>query len=203
MANWGKVYVSGPMRGYPDFNYQAFNAATERLRGLGCEVVNPVDIGSRHGTAEEINASPELVEKVLRADLAAVAGCDTIYLLKGWERSDGARRELGVALACDLRVVQEGVSFDASALREAVEDVMQSNNFAYIKDRCAAALAARPRNCDVGTAEDQIRRFDHFCYVNRNMEHCCGDCPAYHGDEAECFAHWAQMPYEEREGGEP
>ena len=155
MANWGKVYVSGPMRGYPDFNYQAFNAATERLRGLGCEVVNPVDIGSRHGTAEEINASPELVEKVLRADLAAVAGCDTIYLLKGWERSDGARRELGVALACDLRVVREGVSFDAAHELELSKnaskkgaDFGQLGDCAKLREACAnIAEYARSAQC--------------------------------------------------------
>lgn len=142
MMKWGKVYVSGPMRGYPDFNYPAFDAAAERLRALGCEVVNPVDIGRAFGTADEINASPELVEKVLRADLSAVAGCDTIYLLRGWTTSEGARRELNVALACNLRIELECVAFDVSALRDAIEDVMQSNNFAYIKDRCAQALAA-------------------------------------------------------------
>lgn len=139
---WGKVYVSGPMRGYPDFNYPAFDAAAERLRALGCEVVNPVDIGRAFGTADEINASPELVEKVLRADLSAVAGCDTIYLLRGWTTSEGARRELNVALACNLRIELECVAFDVSALLDAIGDVMQSNNFAYIKDRCAQALAA-------------------------------------------------------------
>ena len=86
--------------------------------------------------------TPELVEKVLRADLAAVADCDTIYLLSGWTTSEGARRELNVALACNLRIELECVAFDVSALRDAIGDVMQSNNFAYIKDRCAQALAA-------------------------------------------------------------
>lgn len=198
MANWGKVYVSGPMRGYPDFNYPAFDAAAERLRALGCEVVNPVDIGRAFGTAEEINASPELVEKVLRADLAAVADCDTIYLLSGWTTSEGARRELNVALACNLRIELECVAFDVSALLDAIGDVMQSNNFAYIKDRCAQALAARPRNCDVGTAEEQAKRFTEFCYKNRNAERCCGDCPAFNrGGFAGCELAWAQLPYEE------
>ena len=33
-----RVYVAGPMTGLPDFNYPAFNAEAQRLRGLGYQV---------------------------------------------------------------------------------------------------------------------------------------------------------------------
>ena len=63
-----------------------------------------------------------------------------------------------------------------------------------------AALAAPARNCDVGTAEEQGKRFTEFCYKNRNAESCCGDCPAFNkGGFAGCELEWAQMPYEESE----
>lgn len=63
-----------------------------------------------------------------------------------------------------------------------------------------AALAAPARNCDVGTAEEQGKRFTEFCYKNRNAESCCGDCPAFNkGCFAGCELEWAQMPYEESE----
>ena len=44
------------------------------------------------------------------ADLAAVRSCDAIYLLKGWESSRGAKKELAEAMAHGLKVMQEGVA---------------------------------------------------------------------------------------------
>lgn len=57
------------------------------------------------------------------------------------------------------------------------------------------ALSPSPRNCDVGTAEEQHRRHDAFCDATRN------GMSGYHCDDAPrcvfCFSKWAQMPYEE------
>ena len=41
-------------------------------------------------------------------DCAAIPFLDAIYLLKGWEKSKGARRELAVALQHNLQVIVEG-----------------------------------------------------------------------------------------------
>ena len=56
------------------------------------------------------------------------------------------------------------------------------------------ALSQLPRNCDVGTAEDQIKRWQKYC----ETQTCCEECPCNkEGDiSAKCFARWAQMPYE-------
>ena len=64
-----------------------------------------------------------------------------------------------------------------------------------------AALSAPPRNCDVGTAQEQDERFHRFC-----VKHHTGSCAGCHnpvGDYTvangvrECALVWAQMPYEE------
>lgn len=55
-----------------------------------------------------------------------------------------------------------------------------------------AALSAPPRNCDVGTIEEQAERFCRFC-LSRN---CC-DCPFTNRAYGECGVFWSQMPYEE------
>ena len=57
-----------------------------------------------------------------------------------------------------------------------------------------AALAAPPRNCDVGTEQEQARRFLKYC-VKQDCEKACPfrDCKNSH----ECAFAWAQMPYEE------
>ena len=63
-------------------------------------------------------------------------------------------------------------------------------------DIVSATLAAPPRNCDVGTDEEQSRRYEELC-----DRHTCGSrcsasgCPMYEHD-CSPFA-WGQMPYEE------
>jgi hypothetical protein len=49
-----------------------------------------------------------LARAVMDADLAAVRSCDAIYLLKGWESSRGAKKELAEALSHGLQVMLEG-----------------------------------------------------------------------------------------------
>lgn len=83
-----RVYLSGPMSGLPEHNFPAFNAEAARLRGLGYDVVNPVDI----------NPDPGLSwHQCLRNDLAALLTCDGVALLDGWQGSAGAHLEVHVA----------------------------------------------------------------------------------------------------------
>lgn len=54
-------------------------------------------------------------------------------------------------------------------------------------------LSLSPRNCDVGTAEEQSRRFCAFC--RPRLEPCDG-CPCLEGSRhGRCEFIWAQMPY--------
>ena len=55
-------------------------------------------------TPDEIEADPALRSAVTAADTHALEMCDAILLLKGWERSEGARRELQTALAAGLKI---------------------------------------------------------------------------------------------------
>lgn len=69
------------------------------------------------------------------------------------------------------------------------------------RDLCEAktaiqkALAEPPRQCDVGTPDEQERRFCVFCL---SQGEDCTKCQI-HG-EGECRMVWAQMPYEAQEG---
>lgn len=59
------------------------------------------------------------------------------------------------------------------------------------------ALVKPLRNCDVGTAEEQEKRFDAFC---RGINGC-RDCIIHiRGQNDYCHSAWSQMPYE-GEGG--
>lgn len=60
------------------------------------------------------------------------------------------------------------------------------------------ALAAQPRNCDVGDSCLQTLRFEEFC---RNWQSplgaCKSECPLVdEQDMCHCFAKWSQMPFE-------
>jgi len=84
-----RIYIAGPMTGYPDCNFQAFHAAAERLAAAGWAVFNP---------AENFGGRKDLPrEEYLRLDLAALAQCDAIAMLPGWEDSRGAKLEYLVA----------------------------------------------------------------------------------------------------------
>lgn len=74
-----------------------------------------------------------------------------------------------------------------------------------IASKAKRALAAPPRNCDVGTAEEQSERFENFCLRHIGCaeetggRHCVG-CPlekASRNITQKCELYWAQMPYEE------
>ena len=64
-----------------------------------------------------------------------------------------------------------------------------------ISECARAALFAPPRNCDVGTADEQHARFYSFC---DKIEEC-KECPLWRGGglTSKCSVYWGQMPYEE------
>ena len=95
-------YIAGAMRGIKDFNYPLFFAAAEYLSGICCKehIVNPANLDG--GVPPEPGKELPLAT-YMRRDLPLVASATDILLLPGWERSQGARIELTVALACGVR----------------------------------------------------------------------------------------------------
>ncbi|MDR5765020.1 MULTISPECIES: DUF4406 domain-containing protein [unclassified Caballeronia] len=92
-----KLYIAGPMTGYPELNFPAFHAEAGRLRALGFEIVNPA----------EINVDPTAGWLAcMRADIKQLVDCDGIALLPGWEQSSGATVEHTLARGLGLRVMQ-------------------------------------------------------------------------------------------------
>lgn len=107
-----KVYVAGPMRGIPEFNFPAFDQASLLLRHNGFEVVSPAEHDREVGfdpvgmTGKEDLSNREdfdLVESLLW-DFEHVMRADGIVLLDGWTRSKGATAERAVAEAVGTRV---------------------------------------------------------------------------------------------------
>lgn len=94
-----RVYISGAITGTGDWA-KRFEEAELKLAGKGMYVVNPAKIAL---------ALPEgfLKEEYLSLDLILLDMCEAIYMLNGWEKSCGANREYGYALAKDKKVMFE------------------------------------------------------------------------------------------------
>ena len=99
-----RIYIAGPMRGLADFNYPEFNDYALIFRAFGWHVENPAEIGAKYGTPERINADPAMLAAVMAAEIHALETCDVIVLLKGWQKSVGAKKELHAALSAGLEV---------------------------------------------------------------------------------------------------
>ena len=98
-----KVYISGPMKGKPLFNYPAFNAMAKALQDLGAIPINP----TRHPEGLEY-------EMYMKYAFLDVEACDWVCLLPGWKDSPGAQRE--VARARELgKCIMEAKDGDAIA----------------------------------------------------------------------------------------
>ncbi|MBP5510859.1 MAG: DUF4406 domain-containing protein [Kiritimatiellae bacterium] len=97
------IYIAGPMAGLPYNNYNAFYAAEKKLSQEGWFVINPSDFDFVFGGDIE----GKLLDACCEAERAVIPHLDAIYLLKGWEKSNGAKRELEVALKHNLMVIVE------------------------------------------------------------------------------------------------
>ena len=96
------VYLAGPMTGYPDFNFPAFNVAAARWREKHAKVINPAELdGGKTG---------EPWEYYLRRDIPHLLSADAVAVLPGWRQSRGARLEVVIAEAMGMPL------FDAEAM---------------------------------------------------------------------------------------
>ena len=113
-----KLYIAGPMRGIPGFNFDAFNSLAAELVMAGAEVFNPAERdaneygsfdskdGDERAFAKSVGLTPEALRRhVFEEDTRWICRHATgIVLLPGWEQSKGARAEKALAEALGLRV---------------------------------------------------------------------------------------------------
>lgn len=113
------IYVAGPMRGYENWNYEAFDRQAKALEEVGWRVINPGEM-DREYSQELVDTSPfdfdpnlnyhdqEFLRKVLARDMNFICNeCTAIYMMKGWEKSKGAKAEWTLAKALGLDIFYE------------------------------------------------------------------------------------------------
>lgn len=126
-----KVYISGPMRGVENYNRPKFNEWERKIWEGGLyEPVNPMRIGDEIARPEGIERNPELLQKVFNADIRELTHCDAIFLLNGWEKSEGAQKELQYALANGKAVMLESVFLEKEEQYDAKDLSLRMERFA-------------------------------------------------------------------------
>ena len=100
-----KIYLAGPMRGYPEYNFPAFRERTHALRAMGHEVWSPAE---QDELLDGFNAATDKADTMahyMARDLPAVCQSEAVAVLPGWEASKGAQLEVHVARTIGLPIV--------------------------------------------------------------------------------------------------
>jgi hypothetical protein len=110
------------MRGYPNFNFPAFDFAAAKLRAHGFEVFSPAE-RDRAAYGEGIEINPTGDESKVTNPACTINDCmsadcewicrhaDAIALLPGWEKSSGANAELALSKALGLTIITLGKEY--------------------------------------------------------------------------------------------
>ena len=96
-----KIYISGQISNLEKSDYmERFSKAEKELTEQGYSVVNPAKVNAQ---------LPEdtTYEQYMKMSFCMLDMCDSIYMLDGWNKSCGANREYGYALAKDKVIMYE------------------------------------------------------------------------------------------------
>lgn len=100
-----RLYIAGPMSGYPGFNYPAFFDAEVELRRANYDILNPARNGKQSSW-----------DGYMRAAIAQVIAADGIAVLPDWQMSAGATLEVHIAhsLRVPVHSVRHWIALDES-----------------------------------------------------------------------------------------
>lgn len=108
--NKKKMYLSGPMRGYAEFNFPAFERVTNIIRAerSDIELITPHELENacdfdpdKFDPYTDSNVKDHL-KKVLKRDAEFVLESDCVLTMHGWEDSKGASAEVMLAQAAGI-----------------------------------------------------------------------------------------------------
>jgi nucleoside 2-deoxyribosyltransferase len=101
-----RLYLAGPMTGYPRWNFDAFERGASALRSAGFQVLSPAEVDLAEGfdpDAPEHLFTNEQLRLALLRDCEMVLNSDGVALLDGWRDSKGAMAERALARAAGIR----------------------------------------------------------------------------------------------------
>ena len=113
-----RIYISGPMSGVDDYNYPQFFKWHKLLEDAGHIVENPAMHDIEKIKATGWRYDPAMHDALVAEDCELIRSdkVDAIFLLKGFTRSAGARREHDAAVYKHKEIFYEGADFDVKKL---------------------------------------------------------------------------------------
>jgi hypothetical protein len=95
-----RTYLAGPMTGYEEHNFPAFEKLAAHLRQHGHIVVNPAEL-------EALETGPRKEwAYYLKRDLKELLTCDHIAVMPNWQRSRGATLEVYVGWRLGFKIIE-------------------------------------------------------------------------------------------------
>ncbi|MES2787657.1 MAG: DUF4406 domain-containing protein [Pseudomonadota bacterium] len=142
-----KLYLAGPMTGYKELNFPAFNAEAARLRALGYQVVNPAEINGDDPNAVWATEEAKTAHwrACMRADITALLTCDSVALLDGWTASKGARLEHHIAMEMGMAPRLAAFFVDAVEPVRAIDTCTRCGG-AHSLSKCNWPLVPAPKS---------------------------------------------------------
>lgn len=104
------AYISGPITGLENGNFDAFMKAQKELEKEGYIVLNPHEIGKEvyeKWSKIEVRTkeqNEEMWQDYMKVCLKFLCGCDVVFLLGNWETSRGSTIELLVAKTLGIKI---------------------------------------------------------------------------------------------------
>ena len=124
-----KLYLAGPMRGIPKFNFPAFATAAADLRVRGHEVWSPAENDVEDDGFDPTKDTAQPMRHYMARDVPAIFNSEAIAVLPGWRGSQGARLEVHIATECGIPVL------DAATLKPISETVCEEAQRLVYGDR--------------------------------------------------------------------
>ena len=94
-----RIYISGPITGATDY-MERFAAAEEKLTNSGYVCVNPAKVNA--GLPEDTTH-----EEYMRISICMMQMCEAIYVLEGWQNSEGCTEEITTAIHREMMIIFE------------------------------------------------------------------------------------------------
>lgn len=90
-----RIYISGRITENKDY-LTDFSEAERHLIERNKKVINPVTLKHSHDKS---------YQSYMKECIAALLGCDQIYMLRDWEKSKGAKIEFKIAICLKLDIL--------------------------------------------------------------------------------------------------
>lgn len=122
-----KIYIAGPMSGLQDFNRPAFHAVAAKLTDRGHTVLNPATLPGGLTQAQYMDIC-----------CAMLRCAQTVFMLRGWEQSAGARAERALAEKLGLDIVQQAapgrISVKQLGLSTRAQNILLNNSIEWVDE---------------------------------------------------------------------